>query len=460
MTVPRVGSIAALWVALLSGAPALADVSTAASTTSPARPVYGLSRCLELAERNYPRVHEARARLLQKQAQAKQSRYAPYSEFTVTGGLTYAPSLQGTAVYSPNNDASFSSDMGLAWQVGIDGTVPLWTFGKITNLWDAADAQVKVGEGEVRKERNDLKLGVRRAFYGVLLARDALSLVHEALHRIDQYTGTLEKRVESGDGDEIDLLKLKMHREELIARESEATKQEAVALSGLKFYTGMENGIDVPDQPLNRLAHHLAPLAHYLAAARLYRPEVNMARAGVLAREAQMRIERARLFPDLGLALSARYIDATDITNQKNPFVRDVGHAQSYGAALVFRYKLDFLPQSARLSQAEAQLEEQRATERFALGGVGVEVEQAFRDAQDAERRLDAYTRAVGYVKKWLVQVQQGIDIGTFEEKDVVDPAKEYALKRFSQMSATFDYNIALARLAQATGWDAIVAER
>ena len=42
------------------------------------------------------------------------------------------------------------------------------------------------------------------------------------------------------------------------------------------------------------------------------------------------------------------------------------------------------------LAQAQAQLEEQRATERYALGGVGVEVENAFRDAEVAARRLSS----------------------------------------------------------------------
>jgi hypothetical protein len=42
------------------------------------------------------------------------------------------------------------------------------------------------------------------------------------------------------------------------------------------------------------------------------------------------------------------------------------------------------------------------------------------------------------------------------DDEDIVDPAKEYALKRFSQMSATFDYNVAFAKLAQVTGWQAV----
>jgi outer membrane protein TolC len=55
--------------------------------------------------------------------------------------------------------------------------------------------------------------------------------------------------------------------------------------------------------------------------------------------------------------------------------------------------------------------------------------------------------------------VQQGIDVGTFEDEDVVQPAREYALKRFAQISAIYDYNIAVAKLAQVTGWDAVLRE-
>ncbi|MGC4094662.1 MAG: TolC family protein [Polyangiaceae bacterium] len=187
---------------------------------------YGLARCLELAERNYPRLHESRWRLAQKQAQSSQARSAPYTDFTFTSGLAYAPQVLGTAVYSPSTDLPITGDMGLAWQFGVSGVIPLWTFGKITNLWDAADAQVKVGEGEVQKERNELRLSVRRAFYGVLLSRDALLLVGEAIDRVDKYLGSMEDRVQSGELDETVLLKLKIQHEELLARQSEARRQD------------------------------------------------------------------------------------------------------------------------------------------------------------------------------------------------------------------------------------------
>jgi outer membrane protein TolC len=235
-------------------------------------------------------------------------------------------------------------------------------------------------------------------------------------------------------------------------------KQGTVALSGLRFLTGMRD-LDVPDEPLRRSKHLLGPLARYLTAARLFRPEVNMARAGVLARRALLDLERARYFPDLALGLSVARSYAPEVADQLNPFVRDEANYIRYGVGLLLNWKLDLLPQAARVAQAEAQLEEIRATERFALGGVGVEVETAFAETSDAAERLSAYSDASRYAKQWLVKVQEGIDVGTFDDEDIVDPAKEYALKRFLQMNATLDYNMALAKLALATGWAAVAPD-
>ncbi|HVY27519.1 MAG TPA: TolC family protein [Polyangiaceae bacterium] len=421
---------------------------------------YSLERCIALTLQNYPRIHEARQRLEYRKGQRLQSWTQPYSEFNVTGGLGIAPEVRGTTIYSPDTDVAFSSHMGLGWSIGIDGVIPLWTFGKITNLWDAADAQVKVAEQDIEKEKNNIKLDVRRAYYGVQLARDAMALMREAESRVDKYLGTLEKKVKTGDADEAAFYKLKMNRADLTARHSEARQKEAIALASLKFLTGVKGELTLPERPLVRVRQALSPLATYLSAARLHRPEINMARAGLIAREAQVRMEQARYYPDLGLGVSARWAKAPGVTDQTNPFVHDTANVIAYGAALVLRYKLDFLPTAARVAQAQAQLEELRATERYALGGVAVEVETAFREAEDAERRLDAYAEAASYAKKWLILVQQGIDVGTNDEEDIVDPAKEWALKRFAVMAATYDYNVAVGKLAMVTGWEGVVASR
>jgi outer membrane protein TolC len=456
--------VAAIACPVLAQESGTAGEDTTAATALPLSPKleatkkgYTLTECLGFAERNYPKIHEAAAQVERMRAQLWEVRTAPFSGFTAYAGVALAPTVGGTAIYSPNTDAAITSSMALAWRAGIDGAIPLWTFGKITAGVEAAKAQVKVGEHQVKKARNEVRLSVRQAYYGVLLARDALALLHEAIDRIDKYLPSVEAKVRSGEGDDIQLIKLRIHRADLDARRSEAEKNEHIALAGLRFLTGMGPTLDVPDEPLRRVSRPLGPLAQYLTAARLFRPEINMAHAGILARRAQVELEQARFFPDIALGVSASRSYAPEVVDQTNPFVRDDANYVRYGAGLVMSWSLDFLPRAARLAQARAQLEEIRATERFALGGVGVEVETAFSEASDANQRLQAYTDATRYAKQWLVKVQQGIDVGTFNDEDIVDPSKEYALKRFSQMSATLDYNVAMAKLALATGWDAVL---
>jgi hypothetical protein len=55
-----------------------------------------------------------------------------------------------------------------------------------------------------------------------------------------------------------------------------------------------------------------------------------------------------------------------------------------------------------------------------------------------------------------MIRVTQGIDVGTTEERDLVDPARQYALYRYNYLTALMDYNLAIANLALATGRDAI----
>jgi len=420
--------------------------------------VYDLRQILEIAERNHPNVLAARAKLVQVRAQLDEAHRAPFSQFRMSGGVGLAPTVLGNNVFSPNTDVSLTSSLGLAWRASVDGVVPLWTFGKITNLWEAAEANVAVNKANVEKERDAVRLDVRRAYFGLQLARDGALLLKDVRREIDKAIGKMKEAVEEDDADPIELFKLQTYTAELDVREAEVVRYTTIALAGLRFFTGISE-LDIPDAPLQPPKHKLGHVTRYLTAARLYRPELAMARAGVQARRAQVEVARAQLFPDIGLGLNAGYARAPEVANQINPFGGDTANFFWYGAAVVFQWKLDFLPQSARIRFAEAQLEEMRATEKFALGGAGVEVETAYAEVVDWQRRVDAYSKAVSYARKWLITVQQGIDVGTREEKDVLDPAKAFATNRFNLMNATMELDLAMSRLAKATGWDAIAPD-
>ncbi len=434
--------------------PATLGAAVSERPTGTGRRVYTLEQLLGMAEANYPKVREAEARLRIKKHQVWEARTAPFSEFTVKGGVGVAPTLMGTSVYSPSNDVALTENMALALQIGVEGMIPLWTFGKITSLWEAADANVQLGRHEVEKEKNAIRFDVRRAYYGVLLARDSRILLNRATKNFDEHIAKMEAEVAAGEGDDIELLKMKMQRAELRARGTEADKGERTALAGLRFFCGADAPIDVPDIPLEPIAHPLADVVTYLQAAKLYRPEVNMAKAGVMARKAQVELAKARLYPDFGLGVEGTVVRAAEVTDQRNPFTRDPANRAFFALGIVFRWKLDLLPQAAKLAQAQAQLDEVRATERYALGGIAAEVERAYAEAAAAKERLDAWTDATSYAKRWLIKVQQGMDLGLADADELVEPSKAYALHKASEMEALYQYNLAMSQLAQATGWE------
>lgn len=420
---------------------------------------YTLAQCVRMAERNYPKIAEARAKTNYYRAQLDEARSAPFSQWSASGGVAMAPTARGTSVYSPDTDVALKSNMGLAWRANISGAIPLFTFGKISNLVEAAEHQVEFGEHQVKKERNQVRLDVRKAYFGLLLARNSLDLLAEAASKLDKAIEKLAEQVEAAEADEFDLFKLQTYRAEIDARTAEAQQYESIALAGLAFLTDVKTGFDVASETLEPAKHQLGPVARYLQAARIHRPEINMVRAGIRAREAQVALARARMYPDLGLGVSAGWTRAPEITDQLNPYVKDNANYVTLGFGLVMKWDLDFLPASARLDQARAELEETRAVERHALGGVGVEVETAYAEVVAASKREEAYGRAEAIAKKWLIGVQQGIDLGTEEEKALTDPAKEYAQQRFNHLNAIMDMNVAMSKLALVTGWDAIAPE-
>ena len=49
--------------------------------------------------------------------------------------------------------------------------------------------------------------------------------------------------------------------------------------------------------------------------------------------------------------------------------------------------------------------------------------------------------------------------VGERTLRDLIEPAKSYALNKVSQLNALYEYNLAMSRLAKATGWDAIAPD-
>jgi outer membrane protein TolC len=327
---------------------------------------------------------------------------------------------------------------------------------------EAAEAQVRVSEWDMEKSRQQARMDVRRAYYGMQLVRDARYVIDDALGRLNKYIGRIREKITKDDksASEIDALRLETYREELVAHSAEPTRGEFYAMSALRFLTGVQTDFDIPDEPLRRPDRPLVALARYLEAARLFRPEVNMARAGVVARRAWLDYNVAKMYPDIGLGLGATYQATPSATPQVGAFALDPFNKFFYYAGFGVRWSLDILPQMARTEQAQAQLEETRAQERLALGGAMVEVENAYGTALEAKVREEAWDRAEHKARQWISTIQDMIDLVTRDESALLEPLRAYLNARSQHLFALMDVNNAMSQLAQASGWDAAAPTR
>ncbi len=421
---------------------------------------YSLVECLALADRNFPNLWAARARLAYTHAQLEEARWTPWFQWFAQSNFGLSPPGLGTVLY-PQSTLSARNINTLGnlqpfFGFSLNGTVPIYTFGKISNALQAADANVRVSEWDMEKWRQAMRMDVRRAYYGLELARDVRVVIDDALQRLDKAIQGIRERMGKGDAalGDVDRLRLETYRQEITAQALQAPKGEAYAVSALRLMTGVATGFDVVDEPLKRPDRPLVAVVQYLEAARILRPDVNMARAGVVARRALVDYNRARLLPDFGLGLGADFLSTPGATQQQNLWASDPFNHFYYYFAFGMRWNLDLLPQAARVQQAESQLEETRALERLSLGNAMFEVEKAYADALEAKGREEAWDGAEHKTKEWISITQDHIELGTWDERTLLEPLRAYGNARVQHLYALMDLNVAMSNLALASGWD------
>lgn len=433
-----------------AGAEAGGEPSDRAAAEAPARDLETLS---EAAVDRWPSLDAARHRLAAARARLDEATISPFFQFEATAAVTLAPEARGTSVYSPDPQLPLSNAWRPVASIGVEGAIPLYTFGKLSAARAAARAGVRAAEQERFRAQARLLHDVRRAYFNLQLALDVLQMIGEGQGKLEDAVAQLEERIEAGDPEvnEHDRWRLSTTVAEVQARRSEAVRLEQTARAGLTVLTGLAD-VRIPECPIEPVAFEPEPLAHYVRLAGAERPEVGMLQAGIAAREASLDATRARYFPDIALAMSASYSYGPGVTDQTNPFVVDRANYTSLGAALVARWSFDVWGNAHRVSRAESELGETRAQVEEARRGIELEVAATYEELQDARRREEAWGRGRRDARSWFVASAQAYQVGALEPRELVDAVKTYFTARFNHLQAIRDYNMAVASLERVTG--------
>jgi outer membrane protein TolC len=333
---------------------------------------------------------------------------------------------------------------------------PVWDFGKISAGIAAAKAGVGVSREREAGARADLELNVRKAYYGLKLAREVIDTLEDGSSYIDDAQKKIESDVAKGEGTSTvsDKLRMRTVRAEVDARILETKRMQRLAHDGLRALLGPEApaDIDVDDEPLEPLEVKERPAGYYEDQARSSRPEVRLLDHAVLAKNALADLERRKEYPDLVLVGSASLAYAGAVDNPQNAFLSHYFNSSSIGVAAALRMQLDLGPRIARAARTRAEASQMEFQRSDALGGIMFEVRKAYSELSEAQARTEAVHKGERAGKAWVSAVAQNFAVGLAEARDLSDALQAFFQMRTRYLQSVFDLNIAASSLARATG--------
>jgi len=333
---------------------------------------------------------------------------------------------------------------------------PLYTFGKVERYGEAAQGNIDLKRGELKQSRTDTVYDTKRAYFGYLTARDIRLFLVDMQSRLNQSIVTVERNLkeESGESKQSDLYALQTARGLLAKYVHQARAIEKISLDGLKVLTGvgLQADLKVADERIEPVGFPQVDLADFQARALQDRPEMQQLEAGLRARRALVAAKKAERMPDIYAGVVGQLNYASQRERLDNPYLYDPFNGGGITPVVGVKWDSVFGVASARVNQAQAELEALNHKKAFALAGIPFEVGEAYAHAQanfEAQRDL---AEGAAAARRWMVASLADFSAGIESADKVADAIKNYTLAQTEYLRTINDYNMNVAQLARLTG--------
>jgi len=426
--------------------------------------VVSLAQAERLALRNHPTVQQSRLDVTiaeSRQQQARDARYVPKLELQNIWGPI--PRARGEftdtgVLVSPDTSTSLSD---LRWFTEVDLAVvqPLYTFGRLSGLADAAGFGVEASRSGLEASSDEVRLQVRKLYWGLLLGQELVDVADGVLNQLAEADSILADRYDEGSATQNDMFKFQIFKYQVRKRRREAVDRHAMAEAGMRAMLGLEGATAVRTDvaKLTPLEAKLGSLEQYVALAAESRPEVEQLQAGIAARSALARSKRGELFPQLFLGADIKWNKAPSRFDPRNPFVYNPTNFFRPGIAVGFRWNMNLFQTRDELRLAEHETARLRNQVTPLSKKIRLEVQEAYLAVLRARSDVEESEDALKASSNWFRAESQTFDLGLSEIKDLVDAFQANIEMQTEHLGNVFRLNTALAELSRAVGRDLYV---
>ena len=433
--------------------PQPAEVAPAAPTASadpePDAEVVAWEALVTEIERTSPLMDAARAGLDAFETKLSRAEWAYFPTFQLDAGAFPTPTVTGTSVDW--------SHWGYYYRFKGRMVQPIYTFGRIAALKEAARSGIDVGRAQVEAARWELRHRAAQAYFGAILARELDALFADGERWLDKARQRMERLrdEDSDDYDQLEHLRLETRVSEFYQLEADNRLVRTTADEGLRLLLSRPTGHRVapPAGPLEPLEFALEDVAVYVTAGRSHQPTVRMAEAGWRAKDALADHTFAELWPNLVLLGELGFSDS-DVINKNSTVLGSEVLGPTGGVLLGLRWELDVPQRVLRLDEARAQARQARGEALVAQDLMELEVRRLHQQLADKRQLLERVERSTKAAQGWLNATWDVYDAGFGDFKDVMDALVQYYSKKVGYLRLVHEYNVLIFGLGRAIGVD------
>lgn len=428
---------------------AVIDQSAAGDQDEVGADVFTLDEALDMVDARAPTISIAESEVEEAILRRLEVRMERVPVFTARVGFGPGPRDVDP---TDEEDLRYFQGITIAAQIGM--TFPITTFGKIRTGTALAEAGIELERVELENKRLEARYEAYRAYLAAQWHLDASSLLNEAEGRVGQAEDSLLDKLDDGDYTvRNDLRQLDMLHADLVGMRNDVEEAGFLARTGLSIVFGVDE--ETPLEAFETDVPEIVPpdFEQVFRAAREHRPDLERVEIGVRARELELELEKKKALPDVFFAALGEItwtptIDGRPTISEEANNFNELSGILAIGA----RWKLNPGVHRARLSRLEQRVETIHRQRDGAEIAVRLEVQEAYLQAVNAYRMLDASNRAQRSARAWLNQTGFQYEQGLVDFDEFGDPLKAYYQRRAAYLQAILTYRLRLANLAVKAG--------
>jgi len=394
-----------------------------------------LSQAVELAYDRNPDVLKQKQQVTVAAAQYEQTRGEWLLQMKLTANYQQFERSQG----------SIDGDQG---SVTLDASQPVVTFGRLGNTLKGAKAYFRTQEVLTKSVRQNVRLAVTQAFYGVLLQQQLVKVNEESLAIAEDQLRRAQIRFVEGVNTELDVTRAKVKVAQ--SKTNVITARNNLVQSRNAFNQLLQVDANRNLQLVGDLNYSAYSAQTYLLrdTAEKNRPDLDALKQQIIQYESLIGLRKAQNYPIISIGGSVGWTNQNFYNKDDDRYDNWLGYVSMSWPIIEGGKTLAQIKEARALHKA-AQIEYEKA-----LLAVHTEVEQTVRELTKQDELVQSALENIQLAEQSLKMNKVAFENGRATSFDVADAELNLTAARVSHAQAVYGYQVALAQLQQVVGLD------